>query len=821
MRRQLKKVRERAIRSVLTLAQASTTATGTADDLADDLAQLCRNAAADGIVLLKNADGALPFAPATKVAVFGRTQVDYFAVGYGSGGDVNAPYTWNLLDAMREDQRVRVDEQLATRYEAWCEKNRPSEGFWGFWPRFFEEMPLAADVVLASAERNDAAIIVLGRAAGEARENVLKPGSYYLTAAERRLIDQVTSAFEKVVLVIDTGNLIDLAWTEELGDRLSAIVLAWQGGMESGRAVVDVLTGATNPSGRLTDTIARHYADYPSAANFGGRRFNEYAEDIYVGYRFFETFAPEKVLYPFGFGLSYTEFEIGAAELAHNANGIHIRLSVTNVGRRAGREVVQLYAGLPIGKLGKPDRTLVGFDKTALLLPGDTEVMEFLVPLESLASFDDSGVTGTRSAWVLEPGRYQIFAGQNVREAKEIGGVTHTEQALIRQCHSVLGPNPRHPFARAVARRDALGNAVLEYEPVPVAPGTCRERVLNDLPSPAPNEGIVAFDDVVIGTATAAQFAASLDVQELVDLCRGDLIMNSPLGPAGNAGTFGGITPALRARELPALTTADGPSGIRVNAYASLIPSGTALASTWDTALIEELGALLGAETRAKQVDVLLTPGMNIHRDPLCGRNFEYFSEDPLVTGRVAAAVVRGIQSAGASACPKHFAANNQEVNRVKHDSRVSERALREIYLRGFEIVVRTAKPRTMMTSYNKINGIWSYYNYDLCTTVLRDEWGYEGVVITDWWTRNDKDPDFPGVKRNGYRIRAGADVLMPGSDLPLIKYQDGSALASYRARGGLTLGELQRSAVVVIQLLASHERMKRGLHADPRHSDA
>ena len=283
--------------------------------------------------------------------------------------------------------------------------------------------------------------------------------------------------------------------------------------------------------------------------------------------------------------------------------------------------------------------------------------------------------------------------------------------------------------------------------------------------------------------------------------------MNSPLGAKGNAGVLGGVSDSLRAKGVPPVTTTDGPSGIRLSASCSLLPSGMVLASTWDTALVKELTALVGEEMAAKGSDVLLAPGMNIHRHPLAGRNFEYFSEDPLLTGKMAAAYVSGIQSAGVSACPKHFACNNQEFRRNRNDSRLSERALREIYLRGFEIVVKEAAPHFVMTSYNKINGVYGHYNYDLCTTVLRGEWKFECAVMTDWWMRYEASPEFRGVRDNAYRVRAQVDILMPGDKRLGKRKPDGTLLASLGKKDGMTVGELQRTACNVIRAALAAER--------------
>ena len=262
----------------------------------------------------------------------------------------------------------------------------------------------------------------------------------------------------------------------------------------------------------------------------------------------------------------------------------------------------------------------------------------------------------------------------------------------------------------------------------------------------------------------------------------------------------------LEERGIPALTTSDGPAGVRINAYTSLLPCGTALASTWDLELVEQLYELLGKEMEYHNTHILLGPGMNIHRNPLFGRNFEYFSEDPLLSGKMATAFVRGIQkNPGRGACPKHFAGNNQEVCRCKNDSRISERALREIYLKGFEIMIKESNPKTIMTSYNKINGVWSHYNYDLATVVLRQEWGYENLVITDWWMQKSHSPEFPELEDDAYRVRAQVDVLMPGNQDKNAKgyISNGTLLPTLGKEEGITKAELQRTAKNVLKCVS------------------
>ncbi len=790
--------------AIESVAQLSTILEDTDPTLDPALGRMARRVATEGLVLLRNEGAVLPLA-GRRVAVFGRVQLDWFAVGYGSGGDVKVPYVWNLVAGLR-DAGVTLDEETAELYASWCAQNPPElNGSWGQWPHHFPEMPLDPQVAAAAAARADVAVVVIGRAAGEARDSLRAPGSFYLTDTERDMLDAVTSAFSRTVVVIDAGNVMDLSWLADYGDRIAGVLYAWQGGMEGARAVASVLSGEVAPSGKLTDTIAWSYDDYPSAPNFGHLDANVYAEDIFVGYRYFETFAPEKVQFPFGYGLGYTDFSVQVTGSASDAASVRLDIDVRNVGGTAGKETVQVYVAAPGVALAQPARSLVAFAKTGLLAPGESEHVTLVVALDDLASFDDSGATGHRHAWVLEAGDYRFFVGSDVRSASEAATVTVAETRLVRQATEVSAPV--HAFDRMTVVKDADGTARVGWEPVPLATADRRERVRRALPAeiaPTGDRGIT-LDAVATGQATLDDFVAQLDDEELAVIARGDVTMHSPLGAAGNAGVLGGVSASLRAKGVRPVTTTDGPSGIRLSAYASLLPSGTAFASTWNPALVSELTALHGQEMIRKGSDVLLSPGMNIHRDPLCGRNFEYFSEDPLVTGRTAAAVVRGVQSQGVAACPKHFAVNNQETNRTRHDSRVSERALREIYLRGFELCVREARPLALMTSYNQINGVWAHYHDALVTDVLRGEWGYEGCVITDWWMEDAVDPDFPALENNAYRVRAQVDVLMPGgvkTENGPQDYADDTILESLARADGLTRGELQRGARNVLGLV-------------------
>ena len=746
------------------LMQEETTADG-ARYVTPGVDGLIRQAGAESCVLLKN-DGVLPLAPEEEVAVFGRCQLDWFYVGYGSGGDVKAPYYVNLIDGL-QSAGVPVNAAVLNRYSSWTreEENEADHGWWGHWPYSHPEMPLDAALVRTAASTAKTALVVIGRAAGEDRENTLTKGSYYLTDAEREMLDAVTAAFSRVVVLMNIGSVMDFAWTEDYGDRLSAVLIVWQGGMESGNAAADVLTGAACPSGRLSDTIARRYEDYPSSASFGGRDYNDYAEGIYVGYRYFDRH-PEKALYPFGFGLSYTDFSITQVSLRREDGETQAVVTVTNTGSCAGKEVVQLWCYPPEGRLDKPLRVLAAFAKTETLAPGESQKLTLRCDDKCLASYDEEN-----HRFVLEAGAYRFAAN-----AEDAGSFSLPEEIAVEQC-----------------------------EPLCKTSAELRERIRSRLPKDIYVDSMGMFlRDVREGRCTLDAFIASLADDELEALTRGHGMMGSDLGVAGNAGAFGGVIQSLRIKGVAPIITSDGPAGLRLKRYCALQPCGTALACTWNTELVEALSRKVGEEMHRFGVDVQLAPGMNIHRNPLCGRNFEYFSEDPLLSGKMAAATVRGVQSTGKAACPKHFACNNQETNRNRNDSRVSERALREIYLRNFEIVVREAAPMVIMTSYNKVNGVWCHYNYDLVTTVLRGEWGYDGCVITDWWMQKAQSPEFPALRDNAYRVRAQVDVLMPGDMTHFArKYRsDGTLLSTIDRPDGITRGELQRSARNVLRLV-------------------
>lgn len=793
------------------LSQEETARAAAEKTITPGMPEILRRAAAEGAVLLKN-NGVLPLENNETLALFGRVQSEWFYTGYGSGGDVNKPYAVNLIEGVRNCSALSLYEPLAKVYTDWSAKNQIDHGIWGHWPRFYPEMPVTKELAADAAVHADCAVVTIGRSSGEDRENALEKGSFYLTDDERTLLETVTEAFEKTVVLLNVGSLMDLSWLEEFGNKIGAVLLVWQGGMESGNAVADLLCGAVCPSGRLTDTIARQYSDYPSADDFGAAEFNNYTEDIFVGYRWFETFKPKTVLYPFGYGLSYTEFFVQFSELKEENDGFVLTCSVTNTGEKhSGKTVVQVYVEPPCGVLGTPARVLCGFTKTKLLAPGETQTLTVSIPKARLASYDESGETGYQSAYVLQAGAYGFYLGENVRDAVRVAETRFEKTELLEQLKQAAAPVNAFTVCKA---KEENGVRVLSREPVYLSKVDLKQRILDTLPEAVEMAGDrgIKLRDVRDGKATMDDFVAQLDLTELEAISRGAYIMNSPLGVPGNAGVYGGVLPSLREKGVPPVTTTDGPSGIRLYSCCSLLPIGTLLACTFDEALVEEVYKAVGAEMREKGTDVLLGPGINIHRNPLCGRNFEYYSEDPLVTGKIAAAAVRGLQSNGVSACPKHFACNNQEFRRSTNDSRLSERALREIYLKGFEICVKEAAPQNIMTSYNKINGVHGHYQYELCTTILRGEWHYDGCVMTDWWMRSQKSPEFPNLCDNAYRVRAQVDVLMPGGKRVGKQKPDKTLLKTYGKKDGITLGELQRTAKNVLRFCMQSTAMDRFL---------
>lgn len=761
------------------------------------------SAAAEGIVMLKNDNGALPLSKDEVVSVFGRIQLHYYKSGTGSGGMVNVSKVTGIVDGLLESG-VKLNEELLNVYKKWDEENPYDLGDgWGNEPWSQVEMPLDEQLVADSAQKGSTAVVIIGRTAGEEMDATLTEGSFLLTTLEKDMLSKVRKAFEKVVVLLNVGGLIDMSFVNEYAP--DSVLYVWQGGMTGGTGTADVLTGKVSPSGKLPDTIAYSVKDYPSDPYFGDRVRNFYSEDIFVGYRWFETFAPEKVLYPFGFGLSYTTFDVKTVSVS-GSDTLTFKVSVTNTGKFSGKEVVQVYCGAPQGKLGKAARVLCGFAKTKELAPDETQELEISVRLETLASYDDSGVTGNRFCWVLEEGEYKFFVGTDVRSAQETFKFSLNESKVTEKCIQALAPVL--PFKRITAENND-GDLSPVMHDVPLSEVDEPARRAERLPQEIPYTGDkgIKLADVKSGKNTIDEFLAQLSNHDLSCIIRGEG-MGSPRVTAGTASAFGGVSDALTGFGIPAACCDDGPSGMRLDCgtKAFSLPNGTMLASTFNCELIKELYYLLGLEMSANKVDCILGPGMNIHRHPLNGRNFEYFSEDPFLTGKMAAFQLNGLHSAGVTGTIKHFCGNNQETNRHFIDSAVSERALREIYLKGFEIAVREGNADSIMTTYGSVNGLWTAGNFDLNTVILREEWGFKGFTMTDWWANVNFRGEEP--KRAFFVPMAIAqnDVYMVCADTSCADEDIDTALAD----GTLTRAELQRNAANICNFIIGTNAMKR-----------
>lgn len=730
-----------------------------------EYSKVCRQVAADGAVLLKNDNDLLPIKEGGKVAIFGRTQFDYITTGTGSGGMVHVPYKVNLYEAASKCQTIVLDEEVSLAYKKFTEEVPYDNGVgWAQTPASQPEFLPEEDFIRAAAQRNDVAVVIIGRIAGEDKDVEPVKGNYYLSDTEEALLKRVRSAFKSLVVVINACNIIDHEWIDTINP--DAVLNAWQGGSESGNAVMDVLTGAVNPSGRLSDTIAHDINDYPSTRYFGNPQISYYVEDIYVGYRYFETFAKEKVRYPFGYGLSYTSFS-SDFKFGFDGEKIEVTATVSNTGKRSGRHTIQVYYKAPFGKLGKASRELVRFMKTRELKAGESQTMKVSFALSEMASYDDSNVTGFMDSFVLEAGEYQIFAGDDVRSAGLIGSVALADTVCLETTSHAL--YPMKTFDRFVAVKDG-DDVKITMAPVTLRKSGQHEHIAKEREelrevSFAGDKGI-SLKDVKDGKATMDDFISQLTDEEMIIMTRGEG-MCSPKVTPGVAAAFGGLSQRLLDKGIPAMACSDGPSGIRMDCgtLAMQGPAGNAIACTYDLELTERLYEFIGFELRQHEIDCLLGPGMNLRRNPLNGRNFEYFSEDPYMTGAMAVAELKGMAYANETGVIKHFIGNNQERGRHTCDSIMSARAMRELYLKGFEMAVKEGKAYAIMTTYGSVNGTYTGSNFDLNTLILRKDWGFDGITMTDWWAKLNDEEGEASVPNTAFMIRAQNDIYMVSFD--------------------------------------------------------
>lgn len=759
----------------------------------------------EGIVMLKNENNALPLDTGKEVAVFGRIQFHYYKSGTGSGGMVNVTKVVNILDGLI-DNGVKVNEKLLGTYRKWDKENPFDLGEgWGGEPWSQKEMPLDEGLVKETAKSCETAVVIIGRTAGEEQDNRLEAGSYLLSDDEIAMLTVVRENFKKVVLLLNVGNIIDMTDINRIAP--DSVLYVWQGGMTGGKGTADVLTGKVSPSGKLPDTIAHKASDYPSDANFGREKNRDiYAEDIYVGYRYFETFAKDKVLYPFGFGLSYTEFEIKTEKAEITEGAVKLSVSVKNIGSYKGKEVIEVYCEAPQGRLGKATRVLCGFEKARELVPQEEQTIEIAVDIAKLASYDDSGVTGNKSCYVLEAGEYKFYVGSDVRSAEYACSFEQGEDLVTERLTQSLAPVESFERIKPVCEGGAFS---IGREAVPVSEVDESARRLEKLPKEIAYTGDkgIKLWDVKNGKNTMDEFIAQLSDYDLSCIIRGEG-MGSPRVTAGTASAFGGVSENLNGFGIPAGCCSDGPSGMRLDCgtKAFSLPNGTMIASSFNKELTSELFTFMGLEMAANKVDCLLGPGMNIHRHPLNGRNFEYFSEDPFLTGKMAAAELKGMAGAGVTGTIKHFCANNRETNRHFIDSVVSERALREIYLKGFEIAVKEGGASSVMTTYGRVNGLWTAGNFDLNTVILREEWGFKGFTMTDWWANINVRGKEPDKTDFAAMARAQNDVYMVCPDGE--KNDDNTLVAL--ENGGIERCELQRNAANICGFLLHTNAPKR-----------
>ena len=774
---------------------------------------LSKDAAKEGMVLLKNEQHVLPLQTGAKVALFGKATFDYVKGGGGSG-DVTVAYTRNLYEGIKALKgKISVYEELADFYR----ENVKEQYKAGRVPGMTIEPQVPQELLQKAKAYTDTAVISICRFSGEgwdrksivetenkniwaseeemARRSaeIFEDGDFYLTHAEQEMVNTVKRNFARVIVVMNVGGMVDTSWFHD-DAQIQSVLMAWQGGMEGGLATAELLAGEGNPSGKLSDTFARELNDYPSTYNFHeSEKYVEYTDDIYVGYRYFETIpgAKEKVNYPFGFGLSYTQFTLGESQISIEGDQIRCMVSVTNTGAMAGKEVVQAYYSAPQGKLGKAARVLCAFAKTRLLQPGETQLMTLCWKIADMASYDDCGKV-CKSAYVLEQGEYRFYIGTSVRDAVENATVyTAAKDIVTQQLTSRLAPTSLTKRMLAdgtyeeLETTEPIDTDANELEKMtteemeafaPKTEGRARWRLWGDK---TPDKQHHFLIEAAEGKITLEEFMAQLSDEQLAELLGGQ-------PNTGVANTFGfGNLPDYG---VPNIMTADGPAGLRISPECGVCttawPCSTLIACTWNPEVAQQVGAAGGAEVKENNIAVWLTPAVNIHRSPLCGRNFEYYSEDPYLTGKMASAMVKGIQSNHVGATVKHFALNNKETNRKNSDSRASERAIREIYLKAFEIIVKEANPWAIMSSYNIVNGRRTSENHELLTDVLRGEWGFEGAVTTDWWTNGEHYKE----------VAAGNDIKM-ATGFP-------ERLMEALHKGIITRAELETCAKRVLNLI-------------------
>lgn len=796
---------------------------------------LAREAAREGFVLLKN-DGALPL-QAQKIALYGMGARKTVKGGTGSG-IVNERHSVTFeqgLEAAGYEITTKAyldafDVQFHHAYSAWragieeAAKGQPLHRAIAIsveTPFRYPEAQAISEADIANSA-TDTAIYVLARQAGEGKDRRLEPSDYLLTASERTDLSTLAAAYRQLIVIINIGGFIDLSWLDEVG--VDALIFCGQGGMEGGHALADLLSGQHTFSGKLVDTWATRYEDYPSAMSYSylnGDLDNEnYAEGIFVGYRYFERFNI-RPRFPFGFGLSYTTFATSVVAVSVDLTEVVVTVTVQNTGDTySGKEVIQCYLACPDGTLEKEVQRLVTFAKTETLAVGAEQTLELRFSMEAAASYVEA-----QAAWVMEAGEYVLHIGNSSQNTAVAAVIVLDRPIITEQCKPccvLQAPLDAFPLPPKTAKTDTADVPCLVLNSADFA------TKCNDYAEPE-----------VIETARETALLERLSLAESAELLRGGGVQG--VGSHTVVAAAGKTTISLIEQGIGNIVLADGPAGLNIVnqllvsdtgehlpieipdkykwgglgdyhaqkvaaaqgthvwRYATAWPVHMVLAQSWNVALVEQVGHAIGAEMTAFGITVWLGPALNIHRNPLCGRTFEYFSEDPLISGVMSAAMTNGVQGwEGLVATLKHFAVNNQEDNRIHVSSNVSERALREIYLKGFEIAVKQSRPKALMSSYNKVNGVYAPNNHDLLTDILRCEWGFDGMVMTDWGSCA------PGQGDPTLCAPAGNDLVMPGTA------EDQAAILTAVENGTIDQTTLRRSACRVLRLV-----LESGIYAE------
>lgn len=761
---------------------------------------------AECTVLLKK-DGSFPIEAPCTIAAFGNGVRRTIKGGKGSG-EVNSRYFVNIEDGLEDagfkvitknwlDAYDKLRSDAKNRFVAEAKKEARAHHqmavFYCMGMTMAEpehNIPLETD----SNQITDTALFVLARDSGEGNDRKPIKGDVLLTDAERRDILKLNETYKRFMLVLNTGGPVDLSGLESVKN----ILVLSQLGVETGSALSDILLGRQNPSGKLATTWTA-WEDYPAIGDFGDRNDTYYREGIYVGYRYFDS-TGKKALFPFGFGLSYTSFKIDPQPVELSKSMVSLSATVSNIGKYSGKEVVQAYVSCPQGKLDKAYQDLAGFAKTSLLKAGDSETVGIQFDLRDVASYDEE-----KASFVLEKGSYIIRVGNSSVHTMPVAVIQLDEDAVVSKVRNCCGK----PDFQDWRPEKAIENEVPDFIPQLNLSAKDIETVTVNYKRTYPiDEEVAKLTDEQLAIAnTGGAFTGGSKAKEIIG--------NASSTVSGAAGES---TPRLIDAGFKPIVMADGPAGLRLTPefyrdnkgihaingnghsesfmeflpaivrwymkksngkakapagaeirtqWCTAIPIGTALAQSWNTGLVETCGDIVGAEMELFNIHLWLAPALNIHRSILCGRNFEYFSEDPLISGKMATAITNGVQAhPGCGTTIKHYATNNQETNRYGNSTNVSERALREIYLKGFGIAVRESQPKAVMSSYNLLNGIHTAESRDLIDSILRCEFGFEGIVMTDWWIAsglmNSKSDIHPTVTPK-LTAAAGSDLFMPG----------------------------------------------------------